>query len=705
MVRFRPERRAEVDAILRRLPNLQARSYRTQVDNRQVAGGSGATDNGAIVLVGGRRGYAIVDGRDVDGRSDEAVIDRGMAHEWGIHVGDTITRRVPRRRARRRDRGLARQRRVPAVVGAARLRLERVDRAARAAPARAALRRQPGADLGQRPQGGRRPPPAGAGDEHRDRGRPLPHPLGRARADRLRRRDRDRAARRVLARRARRGRGHARGAGASADVQRRLQTIGIQRAIGVSRTAVAAEYGIAAALVGLLAAGAIGLGAGALAASGPSTRLLEALNEQPPGAALLPVLGVAARRDRASSSGSRPRGPPGARPAGRPSRCCAAPSSGRAAARRLAVAAGGFGALGARLALARRGRAAATLVVLTRVGRGDPADARPRLARHRAARRPRLGRQALPAHGQPRPERAARGARDPRGRGRRHALRRARRGLVRPRRAGRSSLAFPGDHTRFEDPPLASGRRLRGDREAEIGVGLAQALGIGLGATLAVQLPSRRRGALPRRRDRPRARRGRPRRVRAPAARSSTTTPAAAPQIVIRMRSGADHGGDRRAPARPRLRRVAVGGATTRNGDFLGILATLLRAVAAIDALVCLYALAQSLALTARERRPDARAAARDGGAGRARSARCWPAPGSPSRCRPRCSRLALEHWVLAPFVGGLAAGLRRPQPPGRRAGRRRSSSWASSVSRSPPRRGRARRAVAEPPVAGLREE
>ena len=90
MVRFRPERRAEVDEILRRLPNLQARSYRTQVDNRQVAGGSGATDNGAIELVAGRRGYAIVDGRDVDGRSDEAVIDRGMANDWGIHVGDTI---------------------------------------------------------------------------------------------------------------------------------------------------------------------------------------------------------------------------------------------------------------------------------------------------------------------------------------------------------------------------------------------------------------------------------------------------------------------------------------------------------------------------------------------------------------------------------------------------------------------------------------
>src|SRR6185437_655896 len=45
----------------------------------------------AIELVQGRRGYAIVAGRDVDGRSGEVVIDRGVANEWGIHVGDTIS--------------------------------------------------------------------------------------------------------------------------------------------------------------------------------------------------------------------------------------------------------------------------------------------------------------------------------------------------------------------------------------------------------------------------------------------------------------------------------------------------------------------------------------------------------------------------------------------------------------------------------------
>ena len=48
-------------------------------------------------------------------------------------------------------------------------------------------------------------------------------------------------------------------------------------------------------------------------------------------------------------------------------------------------------------------------------------------------------------------------------------------------------IAYRGDHTRFEAPPLADGRRLRGDGEVEVGVGLADALGLRPGATLAVQ--------------------------------------------------------------------------------------------------------------------------------------------------------------------------------------------------------------------------
>ena len=51
-------------------------------------------------------------------------------------------------------------------------------------------------------------------------------------------------------------------------------------------------------------------------------------------------------------------------------------------------------------------------------------------------------------------------------------------------------VAFPGDHTEFEAPPLASGRRVRGPGDVEVGLGLADALGLRPGSTLAAQLPS-----------------------------------------------------------------------------------------------------------------------------------------------------------------------------------------------------------------------
>ena len=51
-------------------------------------------------------------------------------------------------------------------------------------------------------------------------------------------------------------------------------------------------------------------------------------------------------------------------------------------------------------------------------------------------------------------------------------------------------IAYPGDHTIFEAPPLTAGRRLRGAGQAEIGQGLAQALGLSPGQTLALALGS-----------------------------------------------------------------------------------------------------------------------------------------------------------------------------------------------------------------------
>ena len=121
-----------------------------------------------------------------------------------------------------------------------------------------------------------------------------------------------------------------------------------------------------------------------------------------------------------------------------------------------------------------------------------------------------------------------------------------------------------------------------------------------------------------------------------------------------------------RAPTAPRSRGgcatlgaqpAAVGGATTRNGAFLGTLAALLRVVAIIDALVCLYALVQALGLVARERAPDARAAARHGRRGRRPSAPCWPGAALAVALPAAVLALALERLVLAPLVGRLAAG------------------------------------------------
>src|SRR4051794_31331616 len=486
IVRFDPGRRSRAAAIVRRLPNLGSRSYRTEVDHRRIAGGSGASDNGAIELVAGRRGYAIVDGRDVDGRAGEVVIDRGVANEWGIRVGDRIAA------------GFLGSVRVAGIAVApdnvafplssvphvyvsdawisrlARLRPEQhfvVNEALIWAndPAKVDVLLQQ----------------ARATSTGVENVRFLTRSGVRVLVDS--------AAGIVIALLvafslvALAAAGVMLAAGASADVQRRLQTIGVQRAIGVARTAVAAEYGIAAAAVGLVA-GALGLAAGALAASGPSGQLLEALNEQPPGAALLPVLGLAVVAIALLVGVAAAW--PAWRATGRPTVALLRGAElGGAKPRRLGIAAGGFGILGARLALARRGRAVATLAVLAVSGavillmlglaslvtalRDDPGS-----VGKRYQLTARLAAEAAPD------VRAIPGVADA-----------AARWVVR----GADSfalgepvklLAFEGDHTRFEDPPLASARRARADNEAEIGVGLAQALGISVGPRLAVQLPN-----------------------------------------------------------------------------------------------------------------------------------------------------------------------------------------------------------------------
>jgi ABC-type antimicrobial peptide transport system permease subunit len=91
IVRFRGRPRAEVEERLGALPNVETAQYRTEFGRAFLAGGSGSSERGAVHFVGpGRRGYAIVSGRDLAG-PDETVIEAGVAREWDVGVGDRMS--------------------------------------------------------------------------------------------------------------------------------------------------------------------------------------------------------------------------------------------------------------------------------------------------------------------------------------------------------------------------------------------------------------------------------------------------------------------------------------------------------------------------------------------------------------------------------------------------------------------------------------
>ena len=692
IVRFRPQSRADIDRIVSALPNVAARSYRFEATGVSMGSDGGSSDGGSVEVVDdGRRGYAIVDGRDVDGRPNEVVVERGVANEWHVHVGDQVqvgrlgTLRVagiavapdnvafplasaPRMYVSGRWLQGESERALPvsqALIWAAN-------------PARVDVLLQQARATSTQVQGVRFITRSGVRvliDSAAGIVIALLIAFSLVALG---------AAATMLA------------ATTAADVQRRLPAIGVQRAVGFSRAGIASQYALRALRTGLPAA-AIGVAAGSLAVRAPSNDLLEALNEQAPGWVLLAPLAAALVAILAVVAAA------AAWPAWR---ATARPVIGLlrgaevTAARRLPLG-GGFAALGARLALARRGRAAATVAVLAVSGavvllmlglaslvaalRDDPGsvgkryDLSARLPGDRVS-----DVRALPGVADAAPRYVVQGADSF--------------ALGEPVKL----VAFPGDHTRFEDPPIDAGRRLRGNGEAEIGVGLAQALGIGVGSTLAVQLAGGGEarfkvvGTVRALDDNGRVAYVRP-------ARLLTGDPGASPQIVVRLA----HGSDRAAVTR-RLTALgaapsAVGGATTRNGAFLGTLAALLRAVAIVDALVCLYALVQALGLVARERRPTL-ALLRATGAESSTVAAVLAGAALAVAVPAAIVALALERLLLAPLVGHLAAGYADVGP--------RSSLGQAALAIG----GLAllgvvaaawvtRRAVAEPPVVGLREE
>jgi ABC-type antimicrobial peptide transport system permease subunit len=655
IARFDAQPRSRVARRIQALPDIAAYSFGLEVTNVRIAGGGHSSRQGVVELLDpDRRGYELLAGRDLSSRSDNAVLEQGVARAWGLHVGSSI---FVQELGRLRVGGISQ---APDDV-AYPLAVPRIYLSRPALDARFGVEHAPQVNVVEL--------------WLRDRAE-LNEVLVQARASGYGIRGLrfvTRAGIRVLL-------DQAAGiviallvalsvialltatvmlaASARAEVQRRLSEIGLRRAVGASRAQIAVTQSIEAALVAV-PAGAIGVALGALVAGPPSDRLLEALNELPPGIGLvlplmacwaltaaIPVLASAWPALRAA------RRPPIALLRGAELRPHRGESSLRA--RLTGSSSGGLTALGARLVSARRVRLAATLAVLgvsagfillllalaSELGslESDPAS---------------LGKRyqltaSLPPSAAPRVRRLNGVA------------------AVAPRYEVQALdsfslgetidlVAYPGDHTEFEAPALVSGRRLRGDHEVEVGNGLAQVLGLSVGSMLAVELPS-----------------GREQRYRVAGIVNSLQhdgriaylsasallagEPAASEQLAVRLQPGASPPAVSRALTALGARSTPTAGAAGHGQSLIAALTAILRAVAIVDGLVCLYALVQALVLTARERRSTI-AVLRACGAG-AGSVRLLLAGAALAVVLPAALiGVVLERFALGPAMARLAIG------------------------------------------------
>jgi ABC-type antimicrobial peptide transport system permease subunit len=648
IARFDQESRETVDARVRALPNLAARSYRHEEKNVELRANGHDTRKGVLhIVVGGRRGYAVTGGRDLRG-PDEVVVERGLAREWGLAPGDrmavfggwhvrivgvavepdnvafplTVTPRVYTSEASWDH---------PVSVNLALLWL--VD------PGRADI------TLTQA-----RATSFGIGNLAFITRAGIEVLLGQAAGIVISLLVAFSLVALVAA-------GTMLAASAHADVQRRLPTFGVRRALGFTPGRLAAGQAAEAALLAAPAA-ALGLVAGALAVAGPSGALLAQLNELPPGAALLPVLGVCLLAITAlvTTAATWPAWRAARRP---PAEILRGGDLARPRRRRNATgltpraALDGLLATGARFALAARGRYAASVatiavcagvvtLMLALASLLERLQDDPGTVGKRYQLTVRLNPFDVGA------VRAIPGVAD--------ASERYQADVADSFRLGEPLrvIAYPGDHTRFEAPPLAEGRRVRSDGEAEVGVGLADALGLRPGATFAVQgeggIEARFRvvGVVRALERDGRIAYVRPRRL-------LDAQPGAGSTISVRLSPGADRAAVERDLEAMGAPPQAVGGATTRNAAFLGVLATVLRGVGLAVGLVCLYALIQALAMTARERR-GAVALLRAVG-GDARTVAAVLAGAALVVAVPAALAGVLLEWlVLGPLVARLAA-------------------------------------------------
>jgi ABC-type lipoprotein release transport system permease subunit len=642
----------DVSARVGALPNLRAAAYRLTVSGRHVE--ANGNESGHATLVGvrsGPRAYALLRGHDL--RADgQAVVEAGLARAWGVRPGEPIT--IDGREFEVVGVGLSPDTVAFPLAKGPRLwlRYDDVQALAGASPgavnqallwvrdprqldvtlaqARAASYGVSGLQFVTR--AGVSALVANAG------GIVIALLIGFSIAALA-------AAGAMLA------------ATAASDVQRRLSSIGLLRAVGASRTGVALGFGAEAALIAFPAA-SLGVFLGWLVASGPATRLLESVNELPPGrslAALLVLADAAIVALVAAASAL-----PALRAARRSPLETLAAADVRGTPPHARLPSGPAG-LGFRLALARPFRTAATVAVLgasaaiilliltiatvlaglrtspAAVGRryqltvDGPASASGEVARMRgvSAVTPRWSLDAADSFDLGEPF---------------------------------TLVAFGGDHTAWEDPPLAEGRRIRNDQEAEVGLGLAQALNLHPGATLAAQVPSGRElrfrvvGI-----DRVLQEEGRlayvqPRRLLA-------ATPWAQSTLAVKLAPGADAGRIESELATRGLFGSSSGGISSdsvrgwarRNGGFVSILVSLLRTIALLDGIVCLYVLAQMLALTAQERRRAVALVRACGGSARQLAA-VFAGAALPVAALAAPLGILLERSVVGPTVSRLAA-------------------------------------------------
>ena len=599
---FAPTRRDEVDRVVGALANVAAVSYRLEQSGEQISAGAYFDAHATVVGVdNGRRAYAVISGRTL-ARPGEAVVEAGLARAWHLRVGQPIELGYSRTE-RFRVVGfaispdavafpLARSPRVYVETGdAATLVDERADTVN-------------GVDIWLNDP------------------RLLDVTLSQARSAAWGVSGLQfvtRAGLHLLI-------GQAAGivvavlvafsivalvvastmlaASAASETQRRLAALGLLRAIGVSRHELVAASAAEGALVAL-PAGAFGIVVGWVVVRGPTERLLASLNELGPGASLaallLATLASLVALVAAASAW------PAWRASRRPPIEILRGADVAAASAALPLPAGA-GALGLRLVLSRPLRTAATaavvglavgvvLAILAIATVLQGLNAQPQAVGKRyqllvdapASEARRIERLPGVASASPRYEAAVA---DSFALGEPFVL-----------------VAFPGDHAAYEAPPLASGRRVRTRDEAEVGVGLAQALGLDVGGVLALQLPNGREvrfhvvGTVSALQDQGRVAYIQPTRLLA-------ADPALPAAVAVRLRPGASAAAVERALARRGRPASSAGGIAgqsvqswaARNSGFLGILVALLRSVAAINAVVCLYAIGQALALTAHER-------------------------------------------------------------------------------------------------------